>query len=269
MKNLTYIFLLISILSCNSNQKEEKKVKKLKNETTKFSEPRKTELIIGERIDGPANIRNKPNGEILFELYDNALVEVTTKPENDWFEILVYADIDYNEYGLDSISKDRLIIVNNDTIGRVMKSHSVSTGQGGDFADAMLYGFTHKNNIRPETVIETVFKKHLTENGRSLLDWEEFIKSFELDSGAVGYDQFQTYYNYENSIEDPSPGFRIVLLFEKRQLIGFIHSRELQIDQTKTHKLSWSYFVTFFKEYPEKEQLRFVDYMNEWIQGVD
>ena len=269
MKNVTYIIVLISIFSCNSKQANEKKFDKIEDEATEISEPKETELIIGERIDGPANIRNKPNGDILFELNDNALVEVTTKPENDWYQILVYADIDYNEFGMDSILKERPIIVNNDTIGRVIKSHYVSTGQGGDFAYAMLYGYTHKNNIKPETVIETVFKKNLAKNGRDFSGWKGFIEAFKLDNDAVGYEAFESYYNYENTIEDPSPGFRIVLLFEKKRLIGLIHSRELQIDSTKTHKLNWSYYVTFFNDYPEKGQSKFVDYMNEWIQGVD
>lgn len=269
MKNLIYIILLISILSCNSKQIEEKTVEKIQNETTEVLESKEIELIIGERIDGPANIRSKPNGEILFELYDNTLVEVTTKPENGWYQVLVYADIDYTEFGMDSILKNRPIIVENDTIGMVHKSHYVSTGRGGDFAYAMLYGYTHKNNIKPETVIETVFKKNLADNGRDFSSWKEFIETFKLDNDAVGYGEFESFYNYENTIEDPSPGFRIVLLFDKNKLAGLIHSRELQIENMKTHKLNWSYYVTFFDDYPEKGQLEFVDYMNEWIQGVD
>jgi len=269
MKHITYIILLISILSCNSKQANEKNAEKLKVESTKNSDSKKADLIIGERIDGPANVRNKPNGDVLFELYDNALVEVTTKPENGWYQVLVYADIDYNEFEMDSILKDRLIIVDNDTIGMVLKSHYVSTGQGGDFAYAMLFGYTHKNNIKPETVIETIFKDNLAEKGRDFSGWEGFIETFKLDNDAVGYDEFESFYNYENTIEDPSPGFRIVLLFKKQNLVGLIHSREIQIDNTKTHKLNRSYYVTFFDDYPEKGQMEFVDYMNEWIQGVD
>jgi hypothetical protein len=269
MKKLIYILVLISILSCNSKQTNETAFDKTKNETTAVSVPLKTELIIGERIDGPANIRNKPNGDILFELNDNTLVEVTTKPINDWYEILIYADIEYYEYPMDSILKNRPIVMNNDSIGRVIQSHSVSSGQGGNFAYAMLYGYTHKNYIKPETVNETAFRKNLAENGRNFLDWKEFIKTFKLDGDAVGYDKFQSFYNYENTIEDPSPGFRIVLLFEKQNLIGLIHSREIQINNAKTHRLNWSYFVTFFNDYSEKDQIDFVNYMNEWIQGVD
>ena len=159
MKKLAYILLVTSILSCNSEQTEDNTVNEIENTKTEVSETKGTEFIIGERIDGPANIRNKPNGEILFELRDNALVEVATKSDNGWYKILIYADIDYNEYEMDSIQKGRPIILDNDTIGEILKSHDVSTGQGGDFAYAMLFGYTHENNIKPETVIENVFKK--------------------------------------------------------------------------------------------------------------
>ncbi|NBG65507.1 hypothetical protein [Acidiluteibacter ferrifornacis] len=269
MKKLTSIFILILICSCNIKQSEKKVADKTENANSRVSESKETNLIIGERIDGPANIRHKPNGDILFELKDNALIEVTTKPVNDWYQVLVYADIDYNEYPMDSILKDRLIIVNNDTIGKVIQSHSISSGQGRDFAYAMLYGYTHKNNIKPETVIETAFKNNLTENGRNFSGWKGFIETFKLDKDAVDYDEFESLYNYENSIEDPSPGFRIVLLFDNKNLVGLIHSRELQIENTITHKLNWGYFVTFFDDYPEKGQFKFVNYMNEWIQTVD
>ena len=260
MKHLILTLSLFTLWSCSSESK---------NTTTVASDNHETELIIGERIDGPANIRSSPNGDLLFELYDNALVEVAAKPENDWYQVLVYSDIDYTEFGMDSIKKNSPIMADSDTIGMVHKSHEVSSGRGGDFAFAMLFGYTHKNNIKPETIIETIFQKNLVENGRKFSEWEGFIESFQLDDDAIDYDGFVSYYNYENTIDDPSPGFRIVLLFEKQNLVGIIHSREIEIDNSNTHKLNWSYYVTFFNDYPEKKQMLFIDYMNEWIQGVD
>lgn len=269
MKYLIYILFPALLFSCNSEQPEMKRKTESIVEAPIISKSKILEKIIGERIDGPANIRSKPNGEIFFELYDNVLVEVSSEPENDWYQVLVYSEIDYAEFGLDSMVKDRPLIVDGDTIGKVLKTHAVGTGQAGNFAFADLYGYTHKDNIKPETVIESVFKRELLKNGRKLSQWKGFIDAFDLETDAFDYREFQTFYNYENTLDDPSPGFRIVLLFEKDDLIGFIHSRELVVHETQTHKLNWSYYVTFFEEYPEKEQLSFVNYMNEWIQGVD
>ena len=58
-------------------------------------------------------------------------------------------------------------------------------------------------------------------------------------------------------------------VFEKQNLIGLVHSREVQINNTITHKLNCCYFVTFFDDYAKEEQMKFFEYMNEWIQGVD
>ncbi len=278
--------MLISILSCESKQTKEKTVDKIETETIEVPEQKegdkietqaievpeqkKVDKIIGERIDGTAYILSKPNGDTLFELYDNALVEVSSKHENGWYQVLVYADIDSNEFGMDTILKDRPIIVDGDTIGKVLKSHYVKTGGGRNSTYAMLEGYIHKNNIKPETVIETAFKKNLAEKGRNITAWYGFIQTFDLDYNAVDYSDFKSFYNYENTIEDPSPGFRIVLLFEKQKLVGLIHSREIQIDNTTVHKLDGSYYIiTFFNDYPIKKQMKFVDYMNEWVQKVD
>lgn len=267
MKNLLSLILIISILSCEHSQTEEKKG--IRTESTNNSNGANSELILGERIDGPANIRDKPNGEILFEFFDNALVEISPKAENGWYKLLIYADINLQEFELDTISKGRFIIVDRDTIGRVKKSHSLSLVGGTDPYYGRFYGYTHEDNIKPQTVIETVFKKHLSEYGRDISVWKNFIKTFGFDTNAVNYHAFQTFYNYESTVEDPSPGFRIVLLFEKENLIGFIHSRDFKIAKTIRYKLNWSFYVSFFDEYPKKKQLKFMDYMNEWIEGVD
>lgn len=276
MKELTILSMLVLFLSCNTVSSENKNDKIADNVTEekeyKYADRVdniKTDLIIGERIDGPANIRDKPNGEILFELYDNALVEVSSKEENGWYQVFVGADIDYNEFGMDSIKKNRLIIVDDIMIGKVLKTHSVSTGQGADFSFASLYGYTHKSNIKPETVLETAFIKELAKYEHEFSSWKDFIKMFDLKLDAIGHPRYDTYYKYENCVDDPSPGFRVVLLFEKEQLVGFIHSRDFEIDNSQKHKLEWNYYVTFYDYHPENEQLEFIDYMNVWIQGVD
>ncbi|MEL6853375.1 MAG: hypothetical protein AAFP92_32995, partial [Bacteroidota bacterium] len=92
---------------------------------------------------------------------------------------------------------------------------------------------------------------------------------FELRITAFEYPPFSTFFNYENSIEDPSPGFRIVLLFQAEQLVGFVHARPIDTEETRTLDLSRGYQVSFFEEFPKEEGQAFVDYMNGWLEGVD
>ena len=40
------------------------------------------ELILGERIDGPANVRDSANGKIIFTLNDDVLIETAPQEKN-------------------------------------------------------------------------------------------------------------------------------------------------------------------------------------------
>ena len=72
MRNLLTLILIISLIACHNNSTD----KTINNvDSTQVS------LFSGERIDGPANIRDKINGKVLFTINDNILVE-TTPTEN-------------------------------------------------------------------------------------------------------------------------------------------------------------------------------------------
>lgn len=225
--------------------------------------------IIGERIDGPANIRNKPNGEVLFELYDDVRVE-STSLNGDWYEILIHADINFDEVGMNAMKEGREVFVDGKKVGKILKTANFATGHGRDKAYVMLNGFSHKNNIRPNSIIENSFVSHLEKGKREYNHWRTFIKEFQLEKEGISYKKLQTYFNYESGIENPSSGFRMVLLFENKDLIGWMHSRKMNpsISNLTTKHLIYGSSVTFFNDYPENKQLDFIAYMNEWIKSV-
>ena len=260
-------YVIFSILILFSCKNEIKKDSVIENETIPKT-IKKNQHLIGERIDGPANVRDKPNGKTLFELKDNTLVECTPLNEN-WHQILVYTDINPKEYGIDSLKKSRSIITNNQIIGVIKNTLVVDTGYDGKNYYAILWGYTHKNNIKPESVIENAVEKKLLEKNYNLHNWDKFIRNFDMERDAFNYEGIESFYNYENLIEDPSPGFRIVLLFEKKKLIGLLHSRTIAIPNSETHILDWPYFITFFKSYSRDKQLRLINFINKWFQGVD
>lgn len=278
MRILQLSFIAFLLFACTPNEKVELEGNEevIKTEGGEIPLPKEggsakvSSPTIGERIDGPANIRTSPNGEVLFELNDDVLVE-TTELKDDWYEILIYSTIDFDEVDQSEIKKNRDIIVGGKKVGKILKTHEVGTGYSRDYAFAVLYGYTHKDNVKSETIIENIFASKLVNKGRGLAEWKAFIKDFKLAKDGIEYKNLKTYYNYENSIDDPSPGFRLVLLFDNDELIGWLHSRDIdqRIENTKTSSLILNYKVTFFNDYPEKEQKGFVKYMNEWIQSVD
>lgn len=268
MKISILIPLLIILLSCNSNETENKKL--VSDKTKGF------ELIIGERIDGPANVRDTPNGEVLFELDDNALVDVG-ELEDGWYEIVIFAELEQHEHDDFKeflIKNNRPIIQRGETIGRMKKDFSLRTvkGNGGSTVFAELHGFTNKVNIKPNTIIESAFEKGVTQNNRDLMSWKNFIKKFDLDNRdlGLGQDQIITFENAEGTVEGgPSPGPRLILFFENELLIGFFHSRDIQIKDTFTYKLVRYGSATFFEDYPEKKRIEFTEYLNQWVNSFN
>ncbi len=263
MKKYYLYSLLVLTLACKSEPKD------VVSQTTlpQTKALQQESPIISERINGTAAVLAEADGSALFELYDNALIE-STPEKNHQVQIMVYADLKPEEFDLTTMEKGRYLISAGDTIGRVLKTHEVSTGQG-THTFALLFGYIAKDKIKPETIIENRLVQELKESNRTFNHWETFIKNFELSSDAFEYKNFQTYYNFENSIEDPSPGFRIVLLFDAKKMVGIIHSRPLILDEFTTHQLDRGYQVSFFADFPKQEQRDFVRFINTWFEGVD
>jgi len=223
--------------------------------------------VVGERIDGPANVRDTVNGKHIFTLFDKALVD-NLNLENDWYRVGIYADIDTSEFGMDSIHAGRKIIVDDEVIGEVVKTMSASTSHSGKKAWVFLHGYTHKDNIDPESIIEPELEKHIQQsNGaRTLRSWESFIDRFALqhDSDFLGYRLFS---NYENSFEDPSPSFRIGLAFENDRLVAILHARPIRVSGTQQNLLDGAFDCVTYPDFAQRE--KFLMDLRAWMNSVD
>ena len=105
-------------------------------------------------------------------------------------------------------------------------------------------------------------------SGRDLNELDFLITKYCMDTlnNLMGY---QGYYIYENMATGPSPGFRILMLFNEDNLEGIVHSRPLEIESSISHKINDEIDVTFFKDVNMKQQSEFTLYMREWLEGVD
>lgn len=250
-KIICAIFLLIMASSCGD---------------TKPTGDNASEPIVGERINGPANIRDTINGKILFTLNDN--VFVTCRPlENNWYIVGTMMDIDTSEFGMDILRKGRKILVDNTEFGKIMSDMEVSTSLGKDQAWATIIGYTHKDNIKSETIIENMLIKHIAKHqDRTLASYQSFIDKFTLEKD----DQFNGYtlfYNYENWIDDPSPMWRIGLVFQDNLLIAILHSRPLTINQTTNYQLDRGFDCLVFNDTKNKKEL--LKMFNHFVNSVD
>jgi hypothetical protein len=223
--------------------------------------------VVGERIDGPANVRDTVNGKHIFTLFDKALVDNLTL-ENDWYRVGIYADIDTSEFGMDSIHPGRKILVDGEVIGEVVKTMSATTSHGGKKAWVFLYGYTHMENIDPESIIEPELEKYIqhSNGARTLRSWQPFIDRFALqdDSDFLGYRLFS---NYENSFDDPSPSFRIGLAFEKDRLVAILHSRPIRVLGTQENLLDGAFDCVTYPDFAQRE--KFLMDLQAWMNSVD
>lgn len=229
--------------------------------------PTATERIVGERIDGPANVRDGINGKLLFSLDDQVLVS-STPLENDWYRIGLLMDIDTSELGINTVKKGRKIIVDGEEVGEIKADMRVWTGTNYQKAWVELSGYTHKDNIKPGSIIENVLPDYLqTADGeRSLPQLQTFIRQFEMEN-AEQFEGYTIYYNYENWLEDPSPMWRIGLVFQKDKLVSILHSRPLEIPGTTDHKLERGFDCLVYDDVANGHEI--VKLFNDFVTAVD
>ncbi|MFT6746025.1 MAG: hypothetical protein ACJAZ2_000363 [Glaciecola sp.] len=226
-------------------------------------------FITTEVIDGPANIRENLDGKISFELYDGVSIQ-TTKIKNNWYQIGQFFPISKNQYDQGKLIQGDYIITNEgDTLGKAVVEVPFWThGISEDGPYAFIAGYTHKKNINPNSIVENQLVKIIQDGKISLSEFKPFIDTlgFQRDDRFMHYD---SYFIYENWITDPSPGYRILLLFEQDSLAGIMHTRHLPLVDLKPQKIWNDSHVTFMAGYDKTKQVKFINYISNWLQGVD
>lgn len=232
--------------------------------TTKTKAPKP---IIGERIDGPANIRDQINGQLLFSLNDHTLVNCTPL-KKDWYQIGLLMDIDAGQSGMLDLSEGQKIRVDGQEVGEIKSDMTVYTGTDGERSWAELIGYTHKDNIKPASVIETALADYMKTvgNQRSVAQLQNFIQQFQLEKNDQ-FEGYTIYYNYENWIEDPSPMWRIGLVFQKDRLVSILHARPLKIAGTTDHKFNRGFDCLTYNDLDNAREI--VKMFRQFVNSVD
>jgi hypothetical protein len=224
--------------------------------------------IIKERIQGLSNIREKPNGKILFTLYDSTLITCTIA-ENSWYNIGLEFGITKEENNSGVLRQGRKIIIGQKIVGIIVtdiKFEPYSYGE--DWVQ--LSGYTYKSNIYEWSIIERNLEqllKNISLN-RNKIEFLNFISNFQLEKDTTAK-PYISYHNYENWIDDPSPQYRIVLVFHDNQLIGIAHTRKLQIHNTTDYKAERKFNLLFFNNTSVTLKKRYLQIFNRNIWNWD
>lgn len=194
-----------------------------------------TRLEVGEKINGPANIRDTVNGKILFSLQDGVIIE-TSPAINKWVKIGVYIRLTTDQIEKFRVEKGKnLVNEKGEVIGKTMNIVEISMIED---EIGYLEAYTHQDNLNMAFNPEVQLMKILALGNYQKKALEPYMKKF----GFKEYHEdnqlkFTQYFIYESTVVDLSPLDRITLLFDKQNMVGFFHTRNMVVRGFKTHEM--------------------------------
>lgn len=274
-KHLSCLALAVLLVSCDLKNKSkydnEEGTTTTRNSTKKGNTPKiagAVAPIISERISGGATIYNNPDGEPMVSLLD--YIPLRCAPvKKDWYPVSVDFDITKEEFSKPLFTKGRKIKVNGVTAGVLQRDMKLPVSTNGEKMWATINGYTEKKNIRNGSIIETALTSYLKQHaGRSTDDMQPFIRNFKLEE-ETALKPYTLYFNYESGIDDPSPLYRLALVFQGKQLIGILHSRPLQLDGSTARRLQRGFTVNYLNGIDKMLKEDFAGKFNKFILSVD
>jgi len=246
------------MISCSENLTD----KKLSQIDTDSVDP---SFLIGEQIDGPANIRTRPNGKISFILNDGVNIE-TTPPVDNWLQVGLFIDLTPEQIKTSVILPGTVLTRDNKAVGKTIDTIDTWLDNG----DAVyINGFSHTKNIKENSYPESYLTHLINQGNTSFEAFKDFMNQYKFevfDGGSLT--NLKEYFIYESLIVNPSPRDRISLLFNKDKLIGLVHSRPLQT-QFKTFDLIRGHKLTVTDDLSEAEIKDIVDKKIKFYNSVD
>ncbi|PWV56651.1 hypothetical protein [Chitinophaga sp. S165] len=283
MKNYSYFLLALILAGCVENKTKEQQadstVQQVENNTalsevpetaTPVAPPAAPEKIIRERAQGNVTLLDSVNGHPIVQLNDNVQLEAGI-PAKGWASTLVTTELSETQTEGQLLKKGSPIIANGKTVGKVLEDVVIEMTFKNDKGvnTGVFHAAVQQSKIKTGTIIENVLAAYLKEHsGRTLSDMQSFIKQFQLEALDINKPYIE-YYNYESAADDPSPGYRTVLVFHQDKLIGVVDSRTLQLEGAKHYQLDREYHGYFFTDTDEKIRKAYIMKFNQFVNSAD
>jgi len=226
-----------------------------------------TRLEVGEKINGPANIRDTVNGKILFSLNDGVIIE-TSPAINKWVKIGVYVKLTGKQIEAFKLEKN-IPLINEDgkTIGKTISPVEISMIEE---EIGYIEAYTHQDNINMAFNPEVQLMKILALGNYQKKALEPFMKKF----GFTEYQEdnklkFTQYFIYESTVVDFSPLDRITLMFDKQNVVGYFHTRNMVVKGFKTYELIRGHKLSILETLPNKDIKSLIQKRNAYYNSVD
>jgi len=206
--------------------------------------------VYAEIIDGPANIREKPEGRIIAVLNDGMEVEIVPPYiwAKSWLSVgfIVYVEkkaFINNPKKLEVKGKYLLYDKQGRIIGKTMETFKIGWDIGSENGRVGIVidnSYTHKGNIRADTIPEYELAKVLDTSEAPILKDKlmGFLIKYNFEKWPLAKDkEIEDYFIYESWIYDISPMPRLELILYKNRLVSVIHRNLLMSNKFKSNDL--------------------------------
>jgi len=257
---------MLVIAACNNTEENKPESQQSKKDST-VPLPVVDSMVISERIDGPANIRDTVNGSILFTLNDNIKV-TSTDPVNGWCQIGLVVDLPASE----KLKKGTVLKANGVEVGNALSDIELqSSFRRDDGMKGEIIGYTSLTNLKPYSIPEKVLTDLINKDSAvpTFEKMDAFLKNFAFQKYNGLVKKFSAYEVDENWVDDPSPLLRLWLFFENKELFGVIHSRKLDLRNSKTHELKRGFYLSVIGSQDEQLVKELIEKFNAFIVQVD
>ncbi len=235
--------------------------------------------VFAESIDGPANIREKPNGKIIFSLNDGAIVGCHGLSKNGWYVIALTVFVKESSFTKDKKVKAGEILydIKGKEIGKTsavilpQEWEDIEYHNQLNLYSCVIDGYTFENNIKPESLLERQLEDGLKNNNQKITV-HNFAKIIPISKYGYKYTDVYDIYDecspyksgdfshsciYEFSAGPFSMGIRAMLVFYKEELVALIYTERdviLKFYKQKLLKHDWNYRIGYIKPVDEKVQ---------------
>jgi hypothetical protein len=273
MNRSLYLLVVLALAACGQGARTEQAADSTAGAADTTAASAMTPLpaeVVGERAGGAVTLMDTINGKPVISLNDNTLLN--SGPVTDgWALAVIETPIDKETNKSGVLKKGSTIMQLGQPVGETLADiplEDKTQDTLGNF-NASLYAYLQEQYIKPGSVIETALRDHLQQHSdRSLSSLQPFIDRFGLEAWD-DLKPYRQYTNYESRAEDPSPGFRMLLIFHEDKLIGAADSRPLQLPGATAEPLEKGYQAVFFDDVDKKRREDYRKQFNKLINSVD
>lgn len=228
--------------------------------------------VMAANIDGPANLRDKPNGRLICSINDNQYV-YAYDPKNNWFKITVNVKIKKSDMPDKNEIPSGVMFYGNDLKAIIGSTKAIITDEfiigpsKDDFFDIAITCYTYKNNLKPGSLLERELERIISTD--SYHELKGFYEKFDFRENEV--DEYTVWYTYDT----PSPwhynDFRIIIYFDSdKNIIGIANiNRRLQLNNILESTIDRNYRMQYLQLPNGMERTEFEEKMTRAFAARD